>query len=66
MGPFALIAQATRLLGLVLTHIAKPRTLDAAEAILLHRALDSLSEVVVMEGQLRALDMMNQKAICSM
>lgn len=66
MGPFALVAQAARLLGLVLRHISDSHNLDEEEAIILDRTLKSLSEVVDVEGQLRDLQMMNQQAICSM
>ena len=66
MGPFALIAQATRLLGLVLKHISNSSHLDEEEALLLNAALTSLSEVIVVEAELQDLHMMNQQAICSM
>lgn len=65
MGPFALVAQATRLLGMVLRHISDPLNLDEEEAILLDRTLKSLSEVMAVEGQIQDLHMMNQKAICT-
>jgi len=66
MGPFALVAQATRLLGLVLEHIADPSNLDEEEALLLDGALTGLAKVIVAEGELQFLHMMNQQAICSM
>jgi hypothetical protein len=66
MGAFALVAQATRLLGLVLRHVTDSHGLDEEEAVLLDKTLKSLSEVVVVEGQLQDLHMMNQQAICSM
>jgi hypothetical protein len=66
IGSFALVAQATRLLGLVLKHISDSHNLDEEEAILLDRTLRSLSQVVVVEGKLRDLNLMNQQAICSM
>ncbi|RDW62497.1 hypothetical protein BP5796_10799 [Coleophoma crateriformis] len=65
MGPFALTAQATRLLGQVLNHVSQPTDLDQEEAILLDRALRALARVVDVEGQLQDLHMMNQEAICS-
>jgi hypothetical protein len=66
LTPFALICQATRLLGLVLGHISNNSTLDEEEAILLDGALRALEQVVAVEGQLLDLHMMNQQAICSM
>ncbi|RDW81835.1 hypothetical protein BP6252_02947 [Coleophoma cylindrospora] len=65
MGPFALTAQATRLLGQVLSHVSQATDLDEEEAILLDRALRALARVVHVEGQLQDLHMMNQEAICS-
>jgi len=65
MGPFALIAQAARLLGQVLRHVTES-ALDEEEAILLDKTLQALGQVVTMEGQLQKLNMMNQDAICSM
>jgi hypothetical protein len=66
MGPFALIAHATRLLGQVLKHVSDPSRLDEEEAILLDGTLRALYQVVIIEGQLRAVHMLNQQAICSM
>jgi len=66
MGPFALVAQATRLLGQVLRHVSTPSNLDGEEAILLDGALRALYEIVIVEGQLQDLQMMNQQAICSL
>jgi hypothetical protein len=66
MGPFALVAQASRLLGQVLRHVCEPSGLDEEEAILLDRTLRALAQVVDVEGQLQDLFMMNQQAICSM
>ena len=65
MGPFALIAQATRLLGLVLKHISESSNLDEEGALLLDGALTSLSQVIVVEGELQDVHMMNQQAICT-
>jgi len=66
MGPFALVAQATRLLGLVLKHISEPSNPDEQEAPLLEGALIALTKVIMVEGELQDLHMMNQQAICSM
>lgn len=65
MGSFALVAQATRLLGQVLRHISEP-SLNEEEAILLDKTLHALVRVVLIEGQRQNLYMMNQDAICSM
>lgn len=64
MGPFALVAQATRLLGQVLRHVSS-KVLDEEEATLLDRALGGLAKIVVVEEELQDLHMMNQQAICS-
>jgi len=65
MGPFALVAQTTRLLSQVLRHISSTSTLDEEDAILLDRALRALAQVVDVEGQLQNLHMMNQQTSCS-
>jgi len=65
MGQFSLVAQATRLLGLVLKHISESPDLDE-EASLLNAALTALAKVIAVEGELQDLHMMNQQAICSM
>ncbi len=65
MGPFSLVAHATRLLGQVLRHISSP-VLDEEEALLLGNALEALRRVVVIEEELQNLHLMNQQCICSM
>ena len=66
MGPYALVAQATRLLGQVLRHISETPHLDQTEAMLLENTLRALSKVIHVEGQLQDVRMLNQQAVCSM
>lgn len=66
LGPFALIAQATLLLGKVLRHIAEPPPLDEEEAILLDGALKALLKVLYVERELQQIYMMNQQSICTL
>jgi len=64
MGPFALVAQTTRLLGQVIRHVTED-VLNEEEVILLDRALSALSVVVTTEGELQNLQLMNQQTICT-
>ena len=66
MDRFALVAQATRLLGLVLEHISNAPALDEEQAILLDKTLRALVKVVDVERSLKQLHMLNQGSICSM
>lgn len=69
MGRFALVAQATRLLGQVLRHVmdtSLERTFHEEEALLLNETLTALMKVISVEGELQQLSVMNQTNICSM
>ena len=69
LGRYALKAEATRLLGQVITHVeAKTHgeTFHDEEGLLLDRTLQALVTVTEFEGQNRSLDVMNQTSMCSM
>ena len=69
LGRFALIVEATRLLGQVLDHIASNdfgSHLHGEQALLLDNALRALESVVAYEGNYNSLSIMNQTSMCSM
>ncbi|TVY88214.1 hypothetical protein LAWI1_G003897 [Lachnellula willkommii] len=69
LGRFALTAEATRLLGQVLDHIASDdfgTHLHGEQALLLDNALRALETVVAYEGRYNSLSIMNQISMCSM
>ncbi|TVY43167.1 hypothetical protein LOCC1_G003182 [Lachnellula occidentalis] len=68
LGRFALTAEASRLLGQVLDHIASDdfgTQLHGEQALLLDNALRALETVVAYEGRYDSLFIMNQTAMCS-
>lgn len=69
LGPFASMAEATRLLGRVLEHVGAEDADDQIhneEALILDRALKALESVVEFEGEYDHLSIMNQTTMCSM
>ncbi|KAH7319124.1 hypothetical protein BKA65DRAFT_513843 [Rhexocercosporidium sp. MPI-PUGE-AT-0058] len=68
LGPFATMAEATRLLSQVLEHVSAKNTdeqLHIEEALILDRALKALECVVEYEGDYNRLSIMNQTTLCS-
>ncbi|KAH7391218.1 hypothetical protein BKA64DRAFT_96909 [Cadophora sp. MPI-SDFR-AT-0126] len=67
LGPFATMAEATRLLSRVLEHVAVQAVDEqhSEEAIILDRALKALESVVEHEGDYNRLSIMNQTTMCS-
>ena len=68
LGPFATMAEATRLLSRVLEHVAVTDVDEQhdQEALILDRALKALGSVVEDEGDYNKLSIMNQTTMCSM
>lgn len=68
LGPFATMAEATRLLSRVLEHVAVTDVDEqhGEEALILDRALKALGSVVEYEGDYNKLSIMNQTTMCSM
>jgi len=69
LGRFALTAEAARLLGQVLDHVASKdfgSDLHGEQALLLDNALRALENVVEYEGNYDSLFVMNQTSMCSM
>jgi len=67
LGPFATMAEATRLLSRVLEHVAVTDVDEQhdQEALILDRALKALGSVVEYEGDYNKLSIMNQTTMCS-
>lgn len=69
LGPFATMAEATRLLSRVLEHVSAKEVderLHNEEALIFDRALRALESVVEFEGDYNRLSIMNQTTLCSM
>ncbi|KAL5314983.1 hypothetical protein ACEPPN_017633 [Leptodophora sp. 'Broadleaf-Isolate-01'] len=68
LGPFATMAEATRLLSRVLEHVSAKEVderLHNEEALIFDRALRALESVVEFEGDYNRLSIMNQTTLCS-